>query len=68
MLGARGVDVRHEDSASAGSSTSSLSCARRREVLEADYGQPPARRVGLDRDVVPTWNGTSSGVRVPGGD
>ena len=39
------------------------------EVLDAPYGKlPDLSRVRSDADLVFTWNGTTSGVRVPNGD
>ena len=39
------------------------------EVLDAPYGRlPDLSRVRPDADLVFTWNGTTSGVRVPNGD
>jgi phosphoserine aminotransferase len=70
MLGARGVDVlAWEDFGKrwVGDIVAQLKVADAR-VLEADYGRlPDLGTVDFDRDVVFTWNGTSSGVRVPDG-
>ncbi len=38
-------------------------------ITKADYGAlPNLARTDFDRDVIFTWNGTTSGVRVPNGD
>ncbi len=71
LLGARGVDVVAFESFGAGWATDifkqlKLSDAR---LLEAPYGTlPDLAAVDFSRDVVFTWNGTTSGVRVPNGD
>ena len=71
MLGARGVDVlAWEDFGKrwVADIAAELNLPGAR-VLEADYGQlPDLGAVDFDRDVVFTWNGTASGVRVPNGE
>lgn len=71
LLGARGVDVLAWESFGktwVGDITKQLKLADVR-VFEADYGAlPDLGQVDPERDVVFTWNGTTSGVRVPDGD
>lgn len=71
LLGPRPVDVLAWDSFGqqwAGDITKELKLKDAR-VLAAAYGQlPDLARVNSDHDVVFTWNGTTSGVRVPNGD
>jgi phosphoserine aminotransferase len=71
VLGARGVDMLAWESFGSGwvsDVAKQLQLADHR-VLEAEYGQlPDLARVDFSRDVVFTWNGTTSGVRVPDGD
>lgn len=71
MLGARGVDVLAWESFGQGWVTDITQQLRLQDVrvLEADYGELPAlQEVDFERDVVFTWNGTTSGVCVPNGD
>lgn len=71
LLGARGVDVLAWESFGSGWAADiqkqlKLSDVR---VMKADYGHlPDLKQVDWSRDVVFTWNGTTSGVRVPNGD
>ena len=69
LIGARGVDALAWESFGQGwvaDITKQLKPADVR-VLAADYGQiVDLSLVDWDRDVVFTWNGTTSGVRVPG--
>jgi phosphoserine aminotransferase len=71
MLGARGVDVLAWESFGkewVTDITKQLKLADTR-VFEAPYGElPDLTKVEMNRDVVFTWNGTTSGVRVPNGD
>ncbi len=68
LLGARGVDMLAWESFGKGWVTdvsNQLQLGDTR-ILEADYGHlPDLTQVDFDRDVVFTWNGTTSGVRVP---
>jgi phosphoserine aminotransferase len=71
LLGARGVDALAFESFGEGW-VGDLRAQLRLEdvrVLAADYGDlPDLGAVDPGRDVVFTWNGTTSGVRVPDGD
>ena len=71
LLGARGVDVLAWKSFVKGWVTDIVKHLNLKDVrvLEADYGAlPDLATVDFARDVVFTWNGTTSGVRVPNGD
>jgi len=71
LLGARGVDVLAWESFGAGWAGDIKNQLKLNDVrlLEADYGElPDLSLVDFDNDVVFTWNGTTSGVRVPDGD
>ncbi|MEM7235235.1 MAG: phosphoserine transaminase [Planctomycetota bacterium] len=71
LLGARGVDVLAWESFGKGWVTDIVKQLKLDDVrvLEADYGDlPDLSHVDSARDTVFTWNGTTSGVRVPDGD
>ncbi len=71
LLGARGVDMLAWESFGAGWVTDVVKQLKLADVrkFEANYGElPDLAAVDFDRDVVFTWNGTTSGVRVPNGD
>lgn len=71
LLGARGVDMLAWESFGAGWVTDVVKQLKLEDVrlFEADYGKlPDLSAVDFDRDVVFTWNGTTSGVRVPDAD
>ncbi|WP_259780360.1 phosphoserine transaminase [Aestuariispira ectoiniformans] len=71
MLGARGVDMLAWESFGKGWITDVQKQLKLDDVrvFEADYGAlPDLTQVDTDRDVVFTWNGTTSGVKVPNGD
>lgn len=68
MLGARGVDVLAWEDFGKRWVVDIMQQLRIDDArtLEADYGHlPDLNAVDFDRDVVFTWNGTASGVRVP---
>lgn len=71
LLGERGVDALGWDSFGkqwVTDITKQLKLSDVR-VFEADFGDlPDLSAVDTDRDVVFTWNGTTSGVKVPNGD
>ena len=71
MLGARGVDLLAWESFGEGWVTDVVKQLKLKDarVLKAPYGElPDLAEVDFLRDVVFTWNGTTSGVRVPNGD
>jgi len=71
MLGARPVDVLTWESFGAGWATDITKQLKLDDVaiLNADYGElPDLNKVRPDADVVFTWNGTTSGARVPNAD
>ncbi len=71
LLGARGVDVLAWESFGEGWVTDVVKQLKLKDarVLKAPYGAlPDLAKVDFTRDVIFTWNGTTSGVRVPNGD
>lgn len=71
VLGERGVDMLAWESFGAGWVTDVVKQLKLADVriFDAPYGQlPDLTSVDFDRDVVFTWNGTTSGVRVPNAD
>jgi len=71
LLGERGVDMVAWESFGAGWVTDVVKQLKLKDVrkIEAGYGElPDLSTIDFDRDVVFTWNGTTSGVRVPNGD
>ncbi len=70
LLGARGVDVLAWESFGHGWAADIVEQLRLDDVrvLAADYGKlPDLAKTDPGRDIVFTWNGTTSGVRVPDG-
>ena len=71
LLGPRGVDVLAWESFGSGWVTDIVKQLKLPNVnkIEAGYGDiADFARVNFDNDVVFTWNGTTSGVKVPNGD
>jgi len=71
LLGPRGIDVLAWESFGQGWVTDITKQLRLPDVrtLSAPYGEiPDLGSVDFSRDVIFTWNGTTSGVRVPNGD
>ena len=71
LLGQRGVDVLAWESFGEGWVTDIVKQLKLKDarVLKAGYGEiVDLASVNFDNDVVFTWNGTTSGVRVPNGD
>jgi phosphoserine aminotransferase len=71
LLGARGVDMVAWESFGEIWVADVLKQLKIKDtrVINAPYGElPDLSKIDFDRDVVFTWNGTTSGVRVPNGD
>jgi phosphoserine aminotransferase len=70
MLGARGVEMLAWESFGEGWVTDAVKQLKLdATVRKADYGKiVDLTEVDFDKDVVFTWNGTTSGVRLPNGD
>ncbi|MEQ8354667.1 MAG: phosphoserine transaminase [Kiloniellaceae bacterium] len=71
LLGRRGVDVLSWESFGEGWASDVAKQLKLDDLrlLKADYGVlPDLGKVDFSRDVVFTWNGTTSGVKVPDGD
>ncbi|WP_412059054.1 phosphoserine transaminase [Bartonella sp. DGB2] len=71
LLGARGVDVLAWESFGAGWAADIQKQLKLPDVrsITAPYGELPSlSQIDFNRDVVFTWNGTTSGVRVPNAD
>lgn len=71
MLGARGVDVLAWESFGKDWVTDVVKQLKLPDVrvMQADFGKlPDLSQVDFRRDAIFTWNGTTSGVRVPSGD
>jgi len=71
LLGQRGVDMVAWESFGSGWVTDVVKQLKLQDVrkFEADYGKlPDLSQIDFNRDVVFTWNGTTSGVRVPNAD
>lgn len=71
LLGPKGVDSVHFESFGSGWHTDLTKQLKIKDVVEitAPYGElPDLTKVSPDRDVLFTWNGTTSGVMVPNGD
>ncbi|NVJ70957.1 MAG: phosphoserine transaminase [Alphaproteobacteria bacterium] len=71
LLGARGVDMLAWESFGSGWVTDVAKQLKLEKVrlFDADYGNlPDLDAVDFNNDVVFTWNGTTSGVKVPNGD
>lgn len=71
LLGERGVDMLAWESFGEGWITDAVKQLKleNMRLIRADYGHlPDLNEINFDNDVVFTWNGTTSGVRVPNAD